>query len=115
MGTKAPKHWVLKTSEAPWTVGDPLTGLCNPKKIQVKGPGNGSGRKWGTSFLSVQVFFYGPELSSDGSEIIIHFNTPTNKRDNDKLTTNTNIKRSRHRVVRAEENFIKIFCIHCDK
>ena len=37
----------------------------------------------------MQVFFYGLELSSDGSEIIIHFNTPTNKRDNDKLTTRT--------------------------
>ena len=83
------------------------------------------------SFPSMRVFSYGPELNFH-SEMIYILYTPTNKRNDDKLTTNTNVKRSWHRsgpvsvryirawngypwVVRDWENFIKIFCNQGEK
>ena len=72
----------LETSEVLRNVGDPRTWPYNPKKFvslgcillksrdgPVQDAGNGSSRER-DSFLLVQVFFYGPGLNFDSSEII---------------------------------------------
>ena len=43
--------------------------MLKPGIGPVRGPENGSGRERG-SFLSVRVYFYGPGLYFDGSEMI---------------------------------------------
>ena len=102
---------------------------------QFRDSGNGSGMEWG-SFLLVRVFFYGPGLNFDSSEMI-NINMPMNKRNDDSLNNkcknmkvhnfiiigpDTDPARSMlgisglqveidtSELVRVGENFVKIFC-----
>ena len=59
--------------------------------IPIWDPGNESSWKQG-DFLSVRLLFYDPELRFDSSEMIYTNIHQRIKKNDDKLTTNTNIK-----------------------